>query len=384
MKNLLWSAVLRSVLLLLPVAACQRGTAPTTRAGATGFSVQGRLTSAVPGTVISLKSLANAPVVLDSALVDEKGRFELRGQVPDTALYRFAARTPGAPADSVRTLTLVIGNGSAQQIAGDLRRSAATYVVRGYAETDQLQELQVLIRQQERRVQGLERRLVAANSHPDTMQVVQRRYYQTKTLFRRGVRQFVRARPASLAAAYATAHLLDYSIDLAFIDSMRTRYEQLRPHSPYTKYIGAKMRLDASKVVRELGSEDFVLPGVDGRPVALSSLKGQPVLVYFWWPAQRQFRTEAKQVHQMCAEYAKQGLRLYSVCLEPERAAWQEIIAEDSLTGVLTWDPNGKASYARFPLRSIPASLLLDAQGRVIGQDLRGESLFESLIDLFD
>ncbi|WP_400190850.1 redoxin domain-containing protein [Hymenobacter sp. B81] len=381
MKNLIGAFGLGGLLLLS--AGCRQAAVPTSTPAA-GFTLKGRLEAAPTGTVVSLLTTGNEPRVLDSARLDRQGRFRLAGQVPEADVYALSFR-PGAPlADSARSVMLVLSNGSAQQVAGDLRRPAATYTVRGSAETAHLQKMQALIRRQDQRVGLLERRLLAAASHPDTLRLIQRRYYQSRSVFRRDVRQFVQSNSGALAAAYATAYLLDFSLDRAFIDSMRTRFEQLRPDSRYTKYLGAKLRLDTSAPIRELGTQDFVLPGIDGRPVALSSLRGQPVLVYFWWPSQRSFRQEARQVHQLCAEYAAQGLRLYSVCLEPERANWRQVVAEDSLAGVLTWDPNGQASYARFPLRSIPASVLLDAQGRVIGQDLRGESLVERLVTLFD
>ena len=76
-------------------------------------------------------------------------------------------------------------------------------------------------------------------------------------------------------------------------------------------------------------------------------------------------------------EFHAKGLNIISVSLDKDATKWKEAIAKDKLT----WTQISNLKYWEDPIaltynvKSIPATFLLDENGRVVAKDLRGEEL---------
>ncbi len=76
-------------------------------------------------------------------------------------------------------------------------------------------------------------------------------------------------------------------------------------------------------------------------------------------------------------EFHSKGLNIIGVSLDKDAAKWKEAIAKDGLTwthvsNLKFWDePIAK----QYNVESIPATFILDASGKVVAQDLRGDEL---------
>ena len=72
--------------------------------------------------------------------------------------------------------------------------------------------------------------------------------------------------------------------------------------------------------------------------------------------------------------------------VDNDRASWQKAIAADGLawpnhvSDLKGWKSSGAAAYG---VVSIPSTVLIDRQGRIIAKDLRGEELARKLQDIF-
>lgn len=83
-------------------------------------------------------------------------------------------------------------------------------------------------------------------------------------------------------------------------------------------------------------------------------------------------------------ELHSKGLNIIGVSLDKEAKAWKEAIAKDNLTwthvsNLKFWDEPIAAQYG---VQSIPATFILDASGKVVAQDLRGDELRAKIIEL--
>jgi peroxiredoxin len=138
-----------------------------------------------------------------------------------------------------------------------------------------------------------------------------------------------------------------------------------------------------------IGSEapEIDLPGVDGKNIKLSSLRGKYVLIDFWAAWCGPCRRESPNMVEVYKKYNKKGFEIYSVSLDKSKDAWTAAIEKDKLgawahvSDLKYWNSVAAKEYG---VDGIPFTVLLDKEGKIIEKGLRGERLKEKLAELFD
>lgn len=130
---------------------------------------------------------------------------------------------------------------------------------------------------------------------------------------------------------------------------------------------------------------DFVMNDVDGKPIKLSALRGKYVLVDFWASWCGPCRKENPNVVAAYKKYHDKGFEILGVSLDGKKEAWLKAIKDDELTWKHVSDLKGwsNSAAALYGVKSVPASFLLDKDGKVVAKDLRGEELNNTLANLF-
>lgn len=131
---------------------------------------------------------------------------------------------------------------------------------------------------------------------------------------------------------------------------------------------------------------DFAQPDTSGVELKLSSLRGKVLLVDFWASWCGPCRRENPNVVQMFNKYKDKGFDILGVSLDSNRDKWLEAIKKDGLIWHHVSDLKGwgNAVAQQYGVNSIPHTVLLDREGKIIARGLRGPALEQKLAEIFN
>lgn len=163
---------------------------------------------------------------------------------------------------------------------------------------------------------------------------------------------------------------------------MRPWYDALSDDAK-ASYYGRKVREEiypAGAVGRKV--QTFMLKDNDGKDVAFDSLcKGKKyILIDFWASWCRPCRKEIPNLKRLYAQYSGKGLEIVSISIDRKKADWQKALEEEQLPWPNFLDVTGVADL--YKVRFVPTMYLVDSQGMLVGENLRGEALAKKMAEL--
>lgn len=130
---------------------------------------------------------------------------------------------------------------------------------------------------------------------------------------------------------------------------------------------------------------DFTMATPEGGQLALSSLRGKYLLIDFWASWCGPCRRENPNVVKVYNQYKEKGFEILGVSLDSDKTRWLNAIQQDGLTWHQVSDLKGWQNSAaqQYGVRSIPHTVLLDPQGKIVARNLRGAALEQKLAEIF-
>lgn len=194
--------------------------------------------------------------------------------------------------------------------------------------------------------------------------------------------RFIKEHASSLACLFFVDRL---SID-DYFEAYATLDKGLLEKYPDNMYVQNfnKRVTNAKKLAIGGEAPEIALADPDGNIVKLSSLRGKVVLIDFWASWCGPCRKESPNMVRIYNEHKDKGFTIYSVSLDKTKDAWVKAIKDDGLTWVHVsdlkfWQCEAALNYN---VSSVPYTVLLDKEGKIVAKNLRGEELNKKITEI--
>jgi thiol-disulfide isomerase/thioredoxin len=146
-----------------------------------------------------------------------------------------------------------------------------------------------------------------------------------------------------------------------------------------------KSQEEAEKIQKTLVERskfpDFDVKDLAGEPLSIARYKGKILLLDFWATWCPPCVHEVPNVVETYKKYHGKGFDVIGISLDQEKSKLTSFIGDNGMAWPQYFHGQGWQDplVKKYGIRSIPATFLLDGEGRLIAKDLRGEELMAAV-----
>ena len=322
----------------------------------------------------------------------QKGSFSFTGNISEPAPARlildYTGEGMGQAAQAGHILYLYLENGTVKLNSPDSLQNSQ------FVDSPINEEHQAYLEYVGGQIQDLAARMnqkvmqATPEQMKDTTFMAQLNREYTQLLAERSQKQqqYVREHPDSYFSIEALSESVSSDFDVEVIEPLFLSINEKHRESFTGKAFA--QRIEAAKTIG-IGKKapDFTQNDPEGNPVSLSDFQGKYVLLDFWASWCGPCRQENPNLVKAYAAYNDKGFEILGVSLDNKdgKEAWVNAIEKDGLTWTQVSDLNSwNNEVARmYGVRAVPQSYLIDPEGVIVAQNLRGEALEEKLAEIF-
>lgn len=345
------------------------------------FSVEGNIQSAEGDTLyLEHRGLAGI-VLLDSAILNDKGSFKFKEPAPKNPEFyqlRIRDKVVAFAVDSVESL----------RVTADASNLYGSFTVEDSYSNDQLRKVDDMRMKTEQEINSLEKLHTAKEIDDITFL---NSLDSVLTLYKKEISNLILGNTSSAAAYYAVFQKInDYLIfdpydkkDYPMFGAVATSWNRYYPETERTTHLynftinalQTRRQLEKQEelfqnitVETESGLPDISLPGVNGERISLSSLKGKVVLLDFVVYSADFSPKHNIDLNSLYQRYNSRGFEIYQVSFDSNEHFWKT--SADNLPWVTVRDPRSVSTplLSLYNVREIPTSFIIDREGDLIGR----------------
>lgn len=344
-----------------------------------GFVIEGTITGSDAKTVY-LEKITGQTAIIDSFQIGENGKFKFVGSTETEGIYRLNF-------SNIRAIDLLVDNSSNIELNVDAKKSMDQYELKGSNTSLEIQKINKILYDTYKVVEDLQNQFAACQNLPNAEEIgagIEKKYNETMENQTSEIKAFIGTSNNMLVDFYALSYLnIDDNYD--FINTIVNEHKDKLSSTEYTKQYAGKFAEYANIAIGSVAPE-INLKDPSGKEIALSSLRGKVVLIDFWASWCGPCRKENPNNVKLYNEFKNKGFEIYGVSLDKTKEDWTKAIMEDKLTWVHVSDLKywSCAAAATYKVESIPATFLIDRDGKILAKNLRGEELNAFVNKLFD
>ncbi len=344
------------------------------------------------GKVVYLQQVKDKRfVTLDSCIIGKRGKFEVAAPTTQSDFFLLKLND--------ESITLILDSLTTAKIKSDTSNFAENYQVSGSKDS----QLQYLLLKEVMNMRDANLKLskiaMAAEDYASVAEKLASKRDSISKAFKVFRDKFVTENATSLACLSAKKYLVPVD-DIELYRSMSKGLKEKHPSNSHTAAFVkelAKLEVTVEQKRKQLEFErataigavapEIKLNNPEGETIALSSLKGKYVLIDFWASWCRPCRAENPNVVKSYNKYKDKGFTVFSVSLDSNKDRWKKAVEQDKLawpyhvSDLKGWRTEVIDSY-RFS--SIPFTVLIDKEGKIIAKNLRGHALENRLARIFE
>jgi hypothetical protein len=360
----------------------------------TNFTISGQLDGGAGKTIYFNRLLINNQGPADSVKLNSEGKFLIKGRTSSPAFYLLMLSRSSF-------VTLLVDSSETAIIKGTYKNFTRDYKVSGSAGSEILRDLDNRFYKAKTDLDSLQKLYNIHKNDPLYASKIEQwnsRYNGITIDHSNYVTAFVKRNPFSLASVYALYQKWDEkNFVINDMQTMKTAASALYSVYPKNEQVIAlynntlefikeekSKKLNAVLKNNAVNSPNIVLPDADGHQRDLWSLHGKYVLLHFWSAKDRASRIVNPVLSEIYQKFKNRGFEIFMVSVDDDRVAWMEAIANDNLSCINVGDMKGcYQAVTSYNIQELPFNYLLDKEGVIIGRNLKGPTLNQTLSNIF-